>query len=84
MKDVYILKRNISDFDWDDSYTTDLFMSYDRELLEELARILTKQHQNSEHNFNYWVVKAPALIDNFETFETHKDELLDGWEDTYE
>ena len=80
MKDIYILKRSISDFDWDNSYNTDLFMSHDKELLEKIAGVLTEQHKNSEHRFDYWVVKGPGFIENFEVFENHKEDLLDYWE----
>ena len=56
-------------------------MSHDKELLEQIAKKLEDRHSDSEHNFEYWVVKGPVTIDNMEVFETRKDELLDSWED---
>ena len=81
MHDLYILKRSITDFDWEEPYISDLLTSPDEALLEKIADVLEKKHLDDDRSFNYWVVKIPPVIENFEVFEAHADDILDSWED---
>ena len=81
MRDLYILKRSINDFDWEEPHISELLASPDEALLERIAYILEKKHLKDDRSFNYWVVKMPPVIENFEVFEAHADDILDYWEE---
>lgn len=81
MSAIYILKRTISDIDWECERHDNLLMSHDRLLLKNIATDLEKKHKDDEHVFEYCVVEGPTTIDSMEDFEARKNELLDYWEE---
>ena len=81
MSAIYILKRSITDIDWECERHDTLLMSHDRHLLRDIAIDLKKKHEADEHVFDYWVVEGPPTVDSREDFETRKDDILDYWEE---
>lgn len=81
MSKMYILKRSITDIDWECENHTNIMMSSDRHLLRNIAIDLEKKHANDDHVFEYWVVEAPPVVESMDDFLTRKDDILDSWED---
>ena len=76
MDKIYVLRRSVTDFDWEEPVEHTLAASTDGKMLDEVAYELYEKHANDDRSYNYWVVKVPVV--------NSKDELYEYFESTFD
>lgn len=76
MDKIYVLRRSVSDFDWEEPAEHTLAASTDCKMLDEIADELYKKHANDDRSYNYWVVEVPVV--------GSKEELYGYFESTFD